>query len=151
MPRHFGCYYPPNWLWPHKKSAELTSESDKVIHILYGVFYSTLILIYLFHFHSVICLLVLLGPQWGYLVYVPPKYQWITLCASTSNMLLLLLFNFARGLWILYSRKTGRWSMRVQDVDKCSSAGSGPESFFGALRRLSRAIFGQYLFRKCFK
>ena len=74
MPRHFGCYYPTNWLWPHKKSAELTSESDKVIHILYGVFYSTLILVYLFHFHSVTYLLVLLGPQWGYVVYAPFEY-----------------------------------------------------------------------------
>jgi len=151
MPRHFGCYYPTNWLWPHKKSAELTSESVQVIHILYGVFYSTLILVYLFHFHSVTYLLVLLGQQWGYVVYAPFEYLWITLYTSTSLMLLLPLFNFARELWILYSRKTGRWSMRVQDVDKCSSAGSDPESFFGALRRLSRAIFGQYLFRKRFK
>ena len=142
MLRHFGCYYPTNQLWPHKKSAELTSESNKVIHILYGVFYSTLILVYLFHFHLVTYLLVLLGPQWGYVVYVPFEYLWITLYASTSLMLLLLLFNFACGLWILYSRKTGRWSMRVQDVDKCSSARSGPKSFFGALRRLSWAIFG---------
>ena len=151
MPRHFGCYYPTNWLWPHKKSAELTSESVQVIHILYGVFYSTLILVYLFHFHSVTYLLVLLGPQWVYVVFAPSEYLWITSCASTGLMLLLLLFTFARGLWILYSRKTGRWSMRVQDVDKCSSARSDPESFFGALRRLSRAIFGQYLFRKRFK
>jgi len=78
-------------------------------------------------------------------------YQWIMLCASTSLTLLLLLFNLARGLWILYSGKTGRWSMRVQHLDNGSSAGSGPTNFKEALRRLSQALFGRYLLRKRFK
>jgi len=79
------------------------------------------------------------------------KYQWIILCVSTGLTLLLLLFNLARGLWILYSRKIGRWSMRVQHMDNRSGAESGPENFFEVLRRLIRAFFGQYLFRKRFK
>jgi len=78
------------------------------------------------------------------------EYQWISLCASTSLMLLLLLFNLARGLWILYSRKTDRWSMRVQHLDR-SSSGSGPESFKEALRLLNQALFGQHFLRKRFK
>ena len=78
-------------------------------------------------------------------------FQWVVLCAFTSLTLLLLLFNLARGLWTLHSGKTGRWSMRLQHLDNRSSARSGPESFFEALRRLNRALFGQYLLRRRFK
>jgi len=41
--------------------------------------------------------------------------------------------------------------MRVQYVDNRSNAGSGPTNFKEALRRLGRALFGQYLLRKRFK
>ena len=75
----------------------------------------------------------------------------ITLCVSTSFILLSLMLNFARGLWILYSRKTGRWSMRIQRFNDRSGVGSRPEGFFEALRGLSRALFGRYLLRKRFK
>ena len=88
--------------------------------------------------------------MWFILLY-DLGYPGVTLCALNSLALFLLLFNFARGLWMLYSSKTGRWSMRVQHVDNRSSVGSGPESFLEALRRLGRALFGQYLLRKRFK
>ena len=68
----------------------------------------------------------------------------ITLYASTGLMLLSLILNLARGLWILYSRK-------IQRFDNRSGVGSRPEGFLEALRGLSRALFGQYLYRKRFK
>jgi len=68
----------------------------------------------------------------------------ITVYASTGLMLLSLILNLARGLWILYYRK-------IQRFNNCSGVGSRPEGFLEALRGLSRVLFGQYLHRKRFK
>ncbi|KAL9709460.1 hypothetical protein Ac2012v2_007195 [Leucoagaricus gongylophorus] len=88
---------------------------------------------------------VLLGPN----MFDGP--WWITLCMSTCLMLLLLLFNLGRGLRMLYSTKTERWSMRIQHMNNRSNAGPGSGRFHEALHRLAWALFGQYFLRKRFK
>ena len=98
------------------------------------------------HLHKVTWILgVLLGPN----MFDGP--WWITLYMSTCLMLLLLLFNLGRGLWMLYSTKTERWSMRIQHMDNRSNAGPGSGRFHEALHRLAWALFGQYFLRKRFK